>query len=115
MPNAARNWRRRCARPLSGPELARADPARTALSVAGARVLLGADRAPDPRGLPGGAEAFWPLKPATARALCWRPEAPYPLAGGGALRTASLLQYLARTLRVDLIVFREPGAPDPAA
>jgi glycosyltransferase involved in cell wall biosynthesis len=41
------------------------------------------------------------------------PEAPYPLAGGGALRTASLLQYLAQTHNVDLIVFRQPGAPDP--
>jgi glycosyltransferase involved in cell wall biosynthesis len=41
------------------------------------------------------------------------PEAPYPLAGGGALRTASLLQYLARTHAVDLIVFRQPCAPDP--
>jgi glycosyltransferase involved in cell wall biosynthesis len=41
------------------------------------------------------------------------PEAPYPLAGGGALRTASLLHYLARTYAVDLIVFRQPGAADP--
>jgi len=41
------------------------------------------------------------------------PEAPYPLAGGGALRTASLLEYLAQTHNVDLIVFRQPGAPDP--
>lgn len=46
-------------------------------------------------------------------ALILAPEAPYPLAGGGALRTASLLQYLARTHTVDLIVFRQPGAPDP--
>jgi len=42
------------------------------------------------------------------------PEAPYPLAGGGALRTASLLQYMARHYETDLIVFRQPGAPDPA-
>jgi glycosyltransferase involved in cell wall biosynthesis len=41
------------------------------------------------------------------------PEAPYPLAGGGALRTASLLQYLARSYEVHLIVFQQPGAPDP--
>src|SRR5215475_344590 len=34
---------------------------------------------------------------------------------GGVLRTASLLHYLARTRPVDLIVFRQPGAPDPAA
>jgi glycosyltransferase involved in cell wall biosynthesis len=43
------------------------------------------------------------------------PETPYPLAGGGALRTASLLHHLARSYDVDLIVFRQPGAPDPAA
>jgi glycosyltransferase involved in cell wall biosynthesis len=30
------------------------------------------------------------------------------------LRFASLLQYLARTHRVDLLVFRQPGAPHPA-
>jgi glycosyltransferase involved in cell wall biosynthesis len=42
------------------------------------------------------------------------PEAPYPAAGGGALRSASLVQYLAGRYRVDLIVFREPGNPDPA-
>lgn len=35
--------------------------------------------------------------------------------GGGALRTASLLHYLATRYDVDLIVFRQPGAPDPAA
>ena len=43
------------------------------------------------------------------------PETPYPMAGGGALRTASLLHYLARKYETDLIVFREPGAPDPAS
>lgn len=48
-------------------------------------------------------------------ALVLAPEAPYPLVGGGALRTASLIQYLARTLPVDLILFRQPGVPDPAA
>ena len=47
-----------------------------------------------------------------ALVLC--PEAPYPLAGGGALRTASLIHYLARTRPVDLILFRQPGAPHPA-
>lgn len=51
----------------------------------------------------------------TPRALMLAPEVPYPLAGGGALRTASLLAYLAGRYRVDLIVFREPGAPDPAS
>jgi glycosyltransferase involved in cell wall biosynthesis len=34
--------------------------------------------------------------------------------GGGALRTASLLQYLAHSRPVDLILFRQPGAPDPS-
>jgi polysaccharide biosynthesis protein PslH len=42
------------------------------------------------------------------------PESPYPIAGGGALRSASLLHYLARTHTVDMIIFRQPGAPDPA-
>jgi glycosyltransferase involved in cell wall biosynthesis len=41
------------------------------------------------------------------------PEAPYPLTGGGALRSASLLKYLADRYEVDVIVFRQPGAPDP--
>jgi len=47
--------------------------------------------------------------------LVLAPEAPYPMMGGGALRTASLIQYLSRTRPVDLILFRQPGAPDPAA
>ncbi len=37
------------------------------------------------------------------------PEAPYPLDGGGALRTASLLQYLGARYELDLIVFQHPG------
>ena len=49
----------------------------------------------------------------TEAALLIAPEAPFPLAGGGALRTASLLHYLSRHYAVDLIVFRQPGAPDP--
>ena len=53
-------------------------------------------------------------------ALLLAPETPYPLTGGGALRTASLLHYLAQAhgpaqaYDVDLIVFRQPGGPDPA-
>jgi glycosyltransferase involved in cell wall biosynthesis len=47
-------------------------------------------------------------------ALLLAPESPYPLAGGGALRTASLLHYLAARYDTDLFVFRQPGAPDPA-
>ncbi len=48
------------------------------------------------------------------RALFFAPEAPYPLEGGGALRAASLFEYLAARYEVDVIVFREPEAPDPA-
>jgi glycosyltransferase involved in cell wall biosynthesis len=47
------------------------------------------------------------------QALFISPEAPYPLAGGGAMRSASLLNFLARQYTVDLIVFREPHADDP--
>jgi glycosyltransferase involved in cell wall biosynthesis len=48
-------------------------------------------------------------------ALFLAPEAPYPIAGGGPLRTASLLEYLGRHYDVDVIVFRQPGAPDPTS
>lgn len=51
---------------------------------------------------------------ARGRALYLVPEAPYPTHGGGALRSASVLEYLARRYHVDIIVFREAGAPDPA-
>jgi hypothetical protein len=50
-----------------------------------------------------------------AAALLLAPEAPYPLAGGGSLRTASLLEYLGRNCALDLIVFRQPGAAEPAS
>ena len=53
-------------------------------------------------------------KPHRPSALFLSPEAPYPIAGGGSLRSASLLEYLAKRYDVDLIVFRQPGAPDPA-
>jgi polysaccharide biosynthesis protein PslH len=43
------------------------------------------------------------------------PETPYPLHGGGALRTASLLNYLSRHFDVDLITFRQRPEQDPAA
>ena len=49
------------------------------------------------------------------RAVVLEPEAPYPLMGGGPLRSASLLHYLARSYSVDLIIFRQVGDPDPAA
>lgn len=48
------------------------------------------------------------------RALFLAPETPYPLAGGGALRSASLLHYLACGHDVDVIVFRQPGEASPA-
>ena len=50
-----------------------------------------------------------------AAALLLAPEAPYPLSGGGSLRTASLLEYLGRHYALDLIVFRQPGAAAPAS
>ena len=48
------------------------------------------------------------------RALFLSPEAPYPAIGGGALRSASLLEYLSRHFSVHAIVFRQPGDNDPA-
>jgi glycosyltransferase involved in cell wall biosynthesis len=48
-----------------------------------------------------------------SNALFISAEAPYPLAGGGALRSASLLNFLARRYSVDMVVFREPRAADP--
>lgn len=42
------------------------------------------------------------------------PEPPYPAVGGGAIRTASLLEFLAHRFAIDLILFAEEGSPDPA-
>src|SRR5579885_937090 len=83
-------------------------------------------RSPAPQNSPGIARpgslttSTWRRENALAadarpRALVLAPEAPYPIAGGGALRAASLLHGLARSYEIDLIVFREPGAPDPHA
>ncbi len=47
------------------------------------------------------------------RALIVCPEAPYPVRGGGSLRTAAMLEYLARRYRLDAIFFAEVGSPDP--
>ena len=47
------------------------------------------------------------------RALFLSPESPYPLIGGGPLRSASLLAYLSRHFSVHAIVFRQEGDPDP--
>ena len=51
---------------------------------------------------------------ARPRALLISPEAPYPMWGGGALRTASVLNYLAGRYDLDVLLFREPHAGDPA-
>ena len=48
------------------------------------------------------------------RALLVSPEAPYPAIGGGALRTASLVEYLAHRYDLDVIVFGQPEHSDPA-
>ena len=48
-------------------------------------------------------------------ALFLSPEAPYPMTGGGPIRAASVLEYLAQRFSVHAIFFREPGAPHPAA
>jgi glycosyltransferase involved in cell wall biosynthesis len=42
------------------------------------------------------------------------PEAPYPMHGGGAIRTASLLHYLFARYDLDLILFRQACDSDPA-
>ena len=42
------------------------------------------------------------------------PEAPYPPIGGGALRSASLVEHFARHYTLDAIHFRLAGEPDPA-
>lgn len=44
------------------------------------------------------------------RSLLLAPECPYPLQGGGPMRTGSLLHYLANRSAVDLIGFHEEGA-----
>src|ERR1019366_2379954 len=94
-----------CAPPGTGtvvPNAGRGRPART--------------RGPAPP-MPQQAGVPAPREPMTARpsALFLAPEAPCPIAGGGALRSASQLEYLGRHYDVDVIVFRQPGAPDPAS
>jgi polysaccharide biosynthesis protein PslH len=44
-------------------------------------------------------------------ALLLTPEAPYPMAGGGPIRTASLVEYLGRRYHLDVILFEEPESP----
>ena len=48
-------------------------------------------------------------------ALVITPESPYPISGGGALRTASLMEYLATRYTLEIVVFCEAGEPDPSA
>lgn len=55
-----------------------------------------------------------PRSESRPRALILAPESPYPLIGGGALRSASLLEFLTQSFDVDLIIFQQPGGPDPA-
>jgi len=47
------------------------------------------------------------------RALIVCPEAPFPPHGGGAMRTAAMIHYLAQRYSVDGIFFREAGSADP--
>ena len=47
------------------------------------------------------------------RALFLSPEPPIPGSGGGGLRSASLLEYLAHRYAVHAIVFRQAGEADP--
>src|SRR4051794_27203218 len=50
-----------------------------------------------------------------ADALILCPESPYPAEGGGPMRSACMVEYLASRYSLDVIAFREPGAPDPRA
>lgn len=46
-------------------------------------------------------------------ALVLSPECPYPVMGGGPMRTASVIEYLQERYNIDLVVFHEAGAADP--
>jgi glycosyltransferase involved in cell wall biosynthesis len=46
-------------------------------------------------------------------ALVLAPECPYPVIGGGPLRTASLIEYLSQKYEIDLVVFQQPDQPAP--
>src|SRR5947209_15519035 len=48
-----------------------------------------------------------------AKVLFLSPESPYPVLGGGPLRSASILEYLAGRFEVHAVVFRQPGDSDP--
>lgn len=51
----------------------------------------------------------------SGNALFLSAEAPYPAVGGGALRSASLLEYLAQHYCVDAVLFAHSHSPAPAA
>ena len=51
---------------------------------------------------------------AKPKALILLPEAPYPAIGGGPLRTASIVGFLAASYELHAIHFRLAGDPDPA-
>jgi glycosyltransferase involved in cell wall biosynthesis len=48
-------------------------------------------------------------------ALLFIPESPFPVRGGGRMRGASIIEYLRRRYTLDLVLFRDPEGPDPAA
>lgn len=64
---------------------------------------------------PSGCSASEVLVAYKPSALFLAAEAPYPTIGGGPMRAASVLEYLAQRFSVHGIFFREPGAPDPTA
>jgi len=51
----------------------------------------------------------------SGNALFLSPEAPYPIIGGGALRSASLLEYLSQHYAVDAVLFAHSHSRAPAA
>ncbi len=51
----------------------------------------------------------------SGNALFLSPEAPYPTTGGGALRSASLLEYLSQHYAVDAVLFAHSHSRAPAA
>jgi glycosyltransferase involved in cell wall biosynthesis len=56
---------------------------------------------------------MWKQSAVSDRAVFLSPEPPYPLTGGGPLRSASLLHFLAQRYRVHLVTYVEEGLPNP--
>ena len=50
---------------------------------------------------------------ANRRTLFLSPEPPFPMIGGGPIRSASLFEYLSERSQVDVITFRQSGDSDP--